>query len=154
MFQQPVPRYWKESRRQGSLGRLSSGRGVPSQPVSKLLPGGHFLICRVSLPKVRGYSCPGRPHRISHSSTWLSGSGVGGQEHVGVSLCFKHHHRTLGTHSFLEDPVPTVFSRCGTFYGNFPRACGGRPSFCRWREHIKCNLLLAFSVLVHQESIN
>lgn len=38
MFQQPVPRYWKESRRQGSLGRLSSGRGVPSQPVSKLLP--------------------------------------------------------------------------------------------------------------------
>lgn len=71
-----------------------------------------------------------------------------------MSLCFKHHDRTLGTHSFLEDPVLTVFSRHGTFYGNFPRACSGRPSFCRWREHIKCNLLLAFSVLVHQESIN
>ena len=51
-------------------------------------------------------------------------------------------------------PRHAIFSRRGTFYGNFPSACGGRPSFCWWRERIKCNLLLAFSVLVHQESIN
>lgn len=55
-----------------------------------------------------------------------------------MSLRFKHHYGTLGTHwlvSFLEDPVPAIFSRHGTFYGNFPQACSGRPSFCWWREH-------------------
>ena len=158
MFQQPVPRYWKESRRQGSLGRLSLGRGVLSQPVSELLPENVSSSAGFLFRRSTAAAAQGAPIASPSLVLGFLGRGCGGgQEQAGVSLRFKHHYRTLGTHwlvSFLEDPVPAIFSRQGRFYGNFPRACGGRPSLCWWREHIKCNLLLAFSVLVHQESIN
>ena len=103
MFQWPVPRYWKESGRQGSLGRLSSGRGVRSQPVSESLPGGFSR-------RVHGRARPVRPHRVSLPSTWLSGPGRGAGAGGGVPA-FKHHHGTLGTCwlvSFREGPVPAV----------------------------------------------
>lgn len=90
----------------GLPGEAELREGCANQPVSKLLPGGHFLICRVSLPKVPRLQLP----RAIASPTLVLGflgRGWGGRA-CGVSLCFKHHHRTLGTHSFLEDPVPTV----------------------------------------------
>lgn len=111
MFQRPVPRYWKESGRQGSLGRLSSGMGVCSQLVSEPLPADVASPAGFLWRRVHGHARPVRPHRVCLPSTWLSGPDGRGQEQAGVSLHFKHHHGTLGTCwlvSFREGPVPAV----------------------------------------------
>ena len=156
MFQQPVPRYWKESRRQGSLGRLSSGRGVLSQPVSELLP--EDVSSSAGLLFRRSMAAAAQSAPIVSPSLVLGflGRGGGGRSRRGCP-CVLNTITGLWGHigwcpswrtqspPFSADTARSMV----TFHKPAvvgPLSAGG--------ENIKCNLLLAFSILVHQESIN